>query len=167
MRPASEICWDNKLKQAIAVPRVVRFTSLRLPAHLSPTSHSAEGSLDLATDAFAQISPTSAGRISITWDWIDCKSAGLTTGDVTFAWCALQAPTPCPATLAEFADLQEERLYGLLGGHPTSWWESRGVFRIYQGDLSELVHGVNARELQLLGGGVGRRRRCVCWAQSK
>ncbi|KAL8291444.1 hypothetical protein RQP46_002422 [Phenoliferia psychrophenolica] len=46
----------------------------------------AEGSLDLATDAFAQISPTSAGRISITWDWIDCEAAGLTTGDVTFAW---------------------------------------------------------------------------------
>ncbi|KAI5475079.1 hypothetical protein MNV49_001955 [Pseudohyphozyma bogoriensis] len=46
----------------------------------------AEGSLDLSDDAYETITGTSPGRTSITWDWISCVDAGLTTGDVEIAW---------------------------------------------------------------------------------
>ncbi|KAK4693063.1 expansin, partial [Phenoliferia sp. Uapishka_3] len=70
-----------------SVPRVVSFPSPTSRSTLSePLSTSLEGSLDLATGAFEKISPLSAGRTSITWDWVDCKSVGLTTGTVSFAW---------------------------------------------------------------------------------
>nr|QGR27068.1 expansin-like protein 1 [Glaciozyma antarctica] len=44
------------------------------------------GSLDLSKAAYSKIRAIKAGRIPITWNFINCKTAGLASGAVPFVW---------------------------------------------------------------------------------
>lgn len=46
----------------------------------------AAGSLDLSTSAFSKIGATSAGKIPISWKFVSCTAAKLTSGKVSVVW---------------------------------------------------------------------------------